>query len=77
MGGGAPVTGSVGTISVTRDGVALPAIQKYAIPSNYVQNPYGRSGSYGEVINGKFVERLRIDPGTAVLVLSKTEENYQ
>jgi hypothetical protein len=48
---------------VTPDGVALPPESKYAIPSEYVENPY-RSGSYGEVVNGKFSEKLRIDPPT-------------
>ncbi len=50
-------------INVTPDGVALPAQSKYQIPRNYVENPH-RSGSYGEYINGKFVEKLRIDPAT-------------
>jgi RHS repeat-associated protein len=50
-------------IHVTKDGVALPASPKYQIPENYIQNP-NRAGSYGESINGKFVERLRIDPPT-------------
>ncbi|MFZ1829199.1 MAG: RHS repeat-associated core domain-containing protein, partial [Candidatus Competibacteraceae bacterium] len=51
-------------IHVTKEGVALPPGQKYKIPDNYVQNPHGRTGSYGEVENGKFRERLRIDPAT-------------
>jgi len=50
-------------IIVTSDGVALPPGSKYKIPDNYVQNPY-RQGSYGEIVNGKFKERLRIDPPT-------------
>lgn len=50
-------------IHVTKEGVALPPGPKYKIPDNYVENPY-RSGSYGEVTNGKFKERLRIDPPT-------------
>ena len=48
---------------VTSSGVALPAGAKYNIPQDYVQNPY-RSGSYGEVVEEKFKERLRIDPPT-------------
>ena len=48
---------------VTPQGVALPPGPKYKIPSSYVENPY-RAGSYGVVENGKFVEKLRIDPGT-------------
>jgi len=48
---------------VTKDGVALPPGSKHKIPDNYVQNPH-RSGSYGEIVNGKFKERLRIDPPT-------------
>jgi len=51
-------------ISVTKDGVALPTGPKYEIPGNYVGSPY-RNGSYGEIANGKYVERLRIDPPTA------------
>jgi RHS repeat-associated protein len=50
-------------IHVTKEGVALPAESKYKIPEKYVQNPH-RSGSYGEIKNGKFKERLRIDPET-------------
>ena len=50
-------------IRVTPDGVAFPPGAKYKIPDNYVQNPH-RSGSYGEVVDGKFSERLRIDPAT-------------
>ena len=50
-------------IHVTKDGVALPPGPKHKIPDNYVQNPH-RSGSYGEIVDGKFKERLRIDPPT-------------
>jgi hypothetical protein len=65
--GGAAKGGSAsapeGPIQVTPQGVALPAGGKYQIPARYVENPY-RVGSYGEMVNGKFVERLRIDPPT-------------
>ena len=45
---------------VTPDGVAF----KNGIPDNYVENPY-RNGSYGVFDeNGKFSEKLRIDPAT-------------
>ena len=45
---------------VTPDGVAF----KNGIPDNYVENPY-RNGSYGVFDeNGKFIEKLRIDPAT-------------
>ena len=54
---------SNGVIHVTKNGVALPSGSKYKIPNNYAQNPH-RSGSYGEIVNGKFKERLRIDPPT-------------
>jgi RHS repeat-associated protein len=50
-------------IHVTKAGVALPADPMYKIPDQYVQNPY-RDGSYGEIVNSKFKERLRIDPAT-------------
>jgi hypothetical protein len=50
-------------IHVTKDGVALPPGPKHKIPDNYVQNPH-RSGNYGEIVNGKYKERLRIDPPT-------------
>jgi hypothetical protein len=50
-------------IHVTKDGVALPPGAKHKIPDNYVQNPH-RPGNYGEVVDGKFKERLRIDPAT-------------
>jgi hypothetical protein len=48
---------------VTKDGVALPPGKKYEIPDNYVQNS-NRDGNYGEIVNGKYKERLRIDPAT-------------
>lgn len=51
-------------IHVTPDGVALPKGTKHQIPDHYVDNPYGRPGSYGEMVDGKFQERLRIDPAT-------------
>ncbi len=50
-------------IHVTKDGVALPPGAKHKIPDNYVQNPH-RSGNYGEIVDGKYKERLRIDPAT-------------
>lgn len=45
---------------VARDGTALP-LPKYRIPDGYVENP-NRAGSYGDIVDGKFVERLRLDP---------------
>ncbi|MCP3102032.1 hypothetical protein LZ198_24500 [Myxococcus sp. K15C18031901] len=48
---------------VTPDGVVLPKGPKHKIPEGYFENPH-RSGSYGEIVNGKFKERLRIDPPT-------------
>jgi hypothetical protein len=48
---------------VTGDGVAIPPDPKYDIPAHYVENP-NRSGSYGEIVNGRFRERIRIDPPT-------------
>ena len=48
---------------VTRDGVALPKGSKHEIPGRYVENPH-RPSSYGEMVDGKFKERLRIDPAT-------------
>ena len=54
---------SADVIYVTKEEVALPPGSKYKTPDNYVQNPH-RSGNYGETVNGKFKERLRIDPPT-------------
>jgi hypothetical protein len=48
-------------IQVTKGGVALLPGAKHQIPEGYVQNPH-RSGSYGEVVDGRFKERLSIDP---------------
>jgi RHS repeat-associated protein len=62
-GAGTAAKGSGEAIQVTKSGVALPSGAKHQIPEGYVQNPY-RSGSYGEVVGGKFKERLRIDPAT-------------
>jgi RHS repeat-associated protein len=60
---GTAAKGSSEAIQVTKSGVALPLGAKHQIPEGYVQNPH-RSGSYGEVVDGKFKERLRIDPPT-------------
>lgn len=46
---------------VTKEGVVLPKGAK--IPSEFVENPF-RSSNYGIIENGKFVEKLRIDPAT-------------
>lgn len=60
---GTGARGSGEAIHVTKSGVALPPGAKYQIPEGYVQNP-NRSGSYGETVDAKFKERLRIDPPT-------------
>ena len=52
-----------GVFHITPDGVTLPKGPKHKIPEGYVENPH-RSGSYGDIVNGKFKERLRIDPPT-------------
>lgn len=49
---------------VTPNGVTVKNIDKYKIPDNYIENPHGRTGSYGVMENGKFKEKLRIDPET-------------
>lgn len=52
---------------VTEQGVVLPQDPKYEIPSHYIENPNVKlpnSTSYGVEVNGKFVEKLRIDAGT-------------
>jgi len=51
-------------IHVTPDGVALPKGAKHQIPDHYVENPHGRPGSYGEKVDGKFQEKIRIDTAT-------------
>jgi len=51
-------------IHVSPNGVAFPPGPKYQIPSNYIENA-NRSGSYGVMQNGKFVEKLRIDAATS------------
>jgi hypothetical protein len=60
---GGLVGGSDDVIAVTKAGVALPPGVKYQIPSGYVSNP-NRSGSFGQMIDGRFVECLRIDQPT-------------
>ena len=56
-----PSTETKSVIYVTKDGVALPSGKN--IPSNLVENKF-RSGSYGEIKDGKFKEVLRIDSAT-------------
>ncbi len=48
---------------ITPDGVVLPKGPKHKIPDHYVENPH-RPGSYGEIVDDKFKEKLRIDPAT-------------
>jgi RHS repeat-associated protein len=48
-------------ILVTNEGVALP--KGATIPSEFIENPF-RSSNYGIMENGKFIEKLRIDPAT-------------
>jgi hypothetical protein len=38
-------------------------VSSLQLPKQYIENEY-RAGSYGELINGRFQERLRIDPAT-------------
>ncbi|WP_080734831.1 RHS repeat domain-containing protein [Porphyromonas gulae] len=48
--------------TVTSDGIVLP--KGAYIPDNLIENPYGRFGSYGKIVDGKFIEIVRIDPPT-------------
>lgn len=73
--GGGGATGGDNVIHVTADGVALPPGSKYDIPSNYVENPH-RSGSYGEIVNGKYKEKLRIDPPTQTGMAGPNYSHY-
>lgn len=50
-------------IHITPQGIAMPVGSKYRIPEHFVENEF-RPGSYGEIINGKFKEMLRVDPAT-------------
>lgn len=52
-----------GVFIVTKDGVVLP--KGAEIPSEFVENPF-RSGNYGVYVNGKYVEKVRIDPPTPI-----------
>lgn len=57
-----PLQPGNGTFTVTPDGVILPKGAK--IPSEFIENS-GRTGSYGaKGANGRFVEKVRIDPAT-------------
>ncbi len=58
-----PLVKTYDIIHVTPQGVAIPYDLKYQIPKRYIENKF-RSGSYGELINGSFQEKLRIDPAT-------------
>jgi RHS repeat-associated protein len=53
-------------VQVTKEGVALTKEGKYEIPKDLIENPHNPPGSssYGTMENGKFNEKLRIDPGT-------------
>jgi len=46
---------------VTREGVILPKGAK--IPDQFIENKF-RSSNYGEMVNGTYLEKVRIDPGT-------------
>ena len=45
--------GSSTPFTVTPDGVILP--RDAYIPDDLMENPYGRQGSYGRMVDGKFV----------------------
>ena len=53
----------VDVFHVTPHGVVIPFDKKYQIPKHYIENRF-RSGSYGELVDGSFLEKLRIDPPT-------------
>jgi hypothetical protein len=68
MGTAGRAAGTAAEVGERRDpcnatGSGIAVWPQYQIPGTFVENPY-RAGSYGEVVNGKFVERLRIDPPT-------------
>ncbi|HFK5506803.1 RHS repeat-associated core domain-containing protein [Elizabethkingia anophelis] len=52
---------STGLFTATKEGVILP--KGALIPKEFVENPY-RNSSYGIFENGKYIEKLRIDPAT-------------
>ena len=54
---------SKGIFYVTKDGIVLP--KGSFIPDDLIENIH-RQNSYGDVINGKFVEQVRVDPPTPV-----------
>jgi hypothetical protein len=63
QGVGTAANESSDVIHVTMQGVALPPEPKYKIPDQYVSNPNPRvSGNYGEIVDGKYRERLAIHP---------------
>ncbi len=72
---------SPGTLTTNRplmkveEGTPQPPGVKYEIPKHYIENSK-RPGSYGEWINGKFLERLRIDPATAPGVKGPNYSHY-
>lgn len=55
------IQGAKDSFTVTPQGVALP--KGVEIPKGYIEN-FKRPGSYGTMENGKFIEKLRIDPAT-------------
>jgi hypothetical protein len=65
--GEAVVKTSDDVIHVTENGVALPTGDKYQIPDHYVENPhYPGHANYGEIVDGRYQERLRIDTPSSV-----------
>ncbi len=52
----------IGVFIVTKEGVVLP--KGADIPSQFVENA-NRSSNYGVIENGKYVEKVRIDPATS------------
>ncbi len=60
---------------VTPSGIVLPKGPNYQIPRNYVENP-NRTGSYGELVNGRFVERLRVDSTTPPGIRGPNHSHY-
>jgi len=57
----AAVQAEKGIFLVTKEGVVLP--QGAKIPGEFVENVH-RSSNFGLIQNGKFIEKVRIDPAT-------------
>jgi RHS repeat-associated protein len=63
----------INVYTVTKDGVVLP--KGAIIPEMFIENP-NRNSNYGIIKEGKYLEQIRIDPGTIPGIKGPNESHF-